>query len=67
MTFEPHDAAFAGIGVIEPRLRLFVVPIGPVKPYVTAGAASVFWMDMKSLTWKTSLTRICRAAWTQCL
>ena len=34
-----HDPAFAGIGILEPRIRLFLVPLGPVKPYVAGGAA----------------------------
>jgi hypothetical protein len=34
-----HDPALAVMGVVEPRIRIFFVPVGVVKPYVSAGGA----------------------------
>jgi hypothetical protein len=34
---EEHDPAFAVLGVLEPRVRLFFVPLGVAKPYLSGG------------------------------
>ncbi|MGC6507011.1 MAG: hypothetical protein ACON4U_01275 [Myxococcota bacterium] len=39
----PYDPVMAGYGELEPRLRFYVMPTGPVKPYVLLGSTMRFY------------------------
>ena len=46
----------AAIAQIEPILRWYLVPVGPVKPYILTGAQSVFLMVIMFQIWKMLIT-----------
>lgn len=56
----PYDPVMAGYGELEPRLKFYLLPTGPVKPYVLMGSTIRFYdgyvvQDLKTVDYENTV------------